>query len=112
MWNVYLSSGGGEIPGGGLGTSFLSTHGSKIGVKKCYICGTMVGIAVGYTVVEVLVKEYFICDVKEPVELWGGGAGAATIMEFWTMEGYSVVFLICVYMVSVKIIFGVGEGAG
>ena len=47
----------------------------------------------------VLVQEDFMCDGKEPVEVWGGGDSATTIMEFWTMEGYAVGFLIDVAVV-------------
>ena len=46
------------------------------------------------------------------MELWGGGYGAATIMAFWTMEGYAVGFLIGLNLVSVRIIFGGDKGAG
>ena len=46
------------------------------------------------------------------MELWGGGAGAATIMEFWTMEGHSVGFLIGVAEVLVRSILGGDEGSG
>ena len=42
----------------------------------------------------------------------GGGAGAATIMEFWTMEGYALEFLIGVAGVVVRRIFGGEEGSG
>ena len=39
---------------------------------------------------------------QETVELRGGGTGAVTIMEFGTMEGYAVGFLIGVYVVVVR----------
>ena len=42
----------------------------------------------------------------------GGAAGAATITEFWTMEGYSIRFLIGVAVVAVIIILGGDKGAG
>ena len=53
-----------------------------------------------------------MCDGKETVEVRGRGDGATNIMEFWTMEGYTVVFLIGVAVVAVTIILGVEEGAG
>ena len=43
MWNNCMGSGGDEILGGGLGTSFVSTHVIKLGVRKGSVCGTMVG---------------------------------------------------------------------
>ena len=46
------------------------------------------------------------------MEEWVGGAGAATIIEFWTMEGYAVEFLIGVAIVVVRIMHGVDKGAG
>ena len=42
--DACLISGGGGLLGGGLGTSCVSTHGSKLGVSEGSICGTMVGI--------------------------------------------------------------------
>ena len=39
-----------------------------------------------------------------------GGADAANIMEFWTMEGYVVGFLKCVAVVEVIIRLGGDEG--
>ena len=47
----------------------------------------MVGIPVGETDVTDPVQEDVMCDGKEPWKLWGRGAVAATIMEFWTMKG-------------------------
>ena len=40
------------------------------------------------------------------MEEWVGGAGAATIIEFWTMEGYAVEFLIGVAIFEVRRILG------
>ena len=40
------------------------------------------------------------------MEVLGGGAFAATIMEFWTMEGYAVGFLIGVVVFEVRSITG------
>ena len=40
------------------------------------------------------------------MEVWGGGYGSVNIMEFWTMEGYAVGFLIGVYLVAVIRILG------
>ena len=36
------------------------------------------------------------------MEVREGGAGAATIIEFWTMEGYAVGFLIFVAVVTAR----------
>ena len=36
------------------------------------------------------------------MEVQGGVSGAATIMEFWTMEGYSVGFLLGILVVAVR----------
>ena len=41
-----------------------------------------------------------------------GGYGAATIIEFWTTEGYAVGFLIGVAVVADIIILGGDEGSG
>ena len=57
-------------------------------------------------------QEYVMCDGKEPVEMWRGGAGATTIMEFWTIKGYDAGFLIGVDIVAVRIIIGGDKGAG
>ena len=46
------------------------------------------------------------------MEVREGGAGAANIIEFWTMEGYAVVFLIGVAIVAVRIILGGDKVAG
>ena len=46
------------------------------------------------------------------MKLCGGGSGAATIMKFWTVEVYAVLFLICVAAVSVRIICGGDEVSG
>ena len=42
----------------------------------------------------------------------GGVSGAVTIMEFWTMEGYNIGFLIGVAVVVVRSILGGYKGAG
>ena len=41
-----------------------------------------------------------------------GGAGAANLMEFWTMEVYDVGLLICLAVVVVGSIFGSDKGEG
>ena len=92
VWNKCLRSGGGGLIVGGLGTSFVSMHGSKLGVIKVYARGTLVGISVGETDVSALGQEDVMCYGKEPDEIWGGGAGVATIMSFWTMGGYDIGF--------------------
>ena len=46
------------------------------------------------------------------MESQGGGAGAATIMEFWTMVEYYVVFLKYVAVVAVIIRLGCDKGSG
>ena len=56
--------------------------------------------------VVVLGRGYVVCDGKEPVEIWGGAYGDATIMELLTMERYAVLFLIGVYVVAVISIIG------
>ena len=55
---------------------------------------------------EDMVQEYLILYEKKPVEVTGGGAGAATIMVFWTMEGYDVGFIKSVSIVAVRIKLG------
>ena len=40
----------------------------------------------------------------------GGGSGAANMVEFWTLEGYAVGFL--VYVVVVRSILGGNERSG
>ena len=60
----------------------------------------------------VMFQEDVMCDGKEPVEVGGGGADAAIIMNFWTMEGYAIGFLICAAAVAVRSILGGDEGAG
>ena len=35
-----------------------------------------------------------MCNGKEPVEVWGEGAGTTTITDFFTMEGYNVGLLL------------------
>ena len=54
MWNECLSSGGGGLIGGLLGTSFVSSNGSKLEVIKCYVVSTIVGLAVRKTDVSAL----------------------------------------------------------
>ena len=44
MCNTCMMSGGGGLIGGGMGTSFGSMHGSKLGVSERYVGGNMVGI--------------------------------------------------------------------
>ena len=51
-----------------------------------------------------------IFDGKEPVEQQVEGAGAVNIMEFWTMLGYAIGFLIGVTVVVVRIILGCDRG--
>ena len=46
------------------------------------------------------------------MEMRVGRYGATNIMGFWTMEGYTVVFLIGVAVVAVIRIIGGEEGAG
>ena len=107
-----MRSGGGGILGEGLGTSFVSVHGSKIIVSKGSVCKNLVDITGGDTDMSALVEEDVTCNGKEPVKLWGGGAAATNIMEFWTMERYAVVFLICVSVVEVKSITGGNKISG
>ena len=64
MWNNCMGSGGDEILGGGLGTSFVSAHGSTFGIREGSVGRNMVGLTVGETYLEVLVKEYVMCDDK------------------------------------------------
>ena len=45
------------------------------------------------------------------MEVQGGGSGATTIMEFCTMYGYVVGFLIGVSVVAVRSILGSDEGS-
>ena len=56
--------------------------------------------------------KYLVFDEKEPVEMWGGTCDAATIMEFWTMKGYTVVFFIGLPVVTVRRILGGDEREG
>ena len=53
-----------------------------------------------------------MCGGKEPVKVRGGGAVTPTIMEFWTMEGYYVGFLIDVPVVEFISILGGDKGSG
>ena len=64
LWNTCLISGGGGLLGGGLGTSFVSAHGSTFGIREGSVGRNMVGLTVGETYLEVLVKEYVMCDDK------------------------------------------------
>ena len=64
MCNTCMWSGGGILIVGVLGTSFLSVHGSKIGVSEGYLGKALVGLSVGDTVVTVLGQEYVIFDGK------------------------------------------------
>ena len=47
MFNKCLRSGCGGLIGGGLGTSFESTYGSKLGVIEGSVVRNMVGLAGG-----------------------------------------------------------------
>ena len=58
MWNICLRSGGGEMLGVLLGSSFVSTRVSKLGVVNGYVGRTMFVLAGGDTDVAVLVQEY------------------------------------------------------
>ena len=73
-------------------TSFVSMHGSKLILIKGSICGNLVSIPGRDTDVSDMFQEYLMCNGKEPMKLHRGGAFYATVMEFWTMEGYSVGF--------------------
>ena len=112
MWSTCLRSGGGGILGGGLGTSFVSVHGDKLGVSEGAVDGNMVGLAGRDTGVAVLGQEYVLFYGKEPVEVREGGSGAATIMDFWTLEGYAVGFLKGVALAVLISILGGDKGAG
>ena len=57
-------------------------------------------------------QEDMMSNGKEPIELRVIGAGAATIMEFWTTEGYDIGLLIGVAVVTVRSRLGGDEGAG
>ena len=46
------------------------------------------------------------------MEVKGGGSSVVTIMEFWTMEGYNIGFLIGVAVVVVRSILGGDKGSG
>ena len=54
MRNKCLRSGGGGILGGGMGTSFVYMHGSKLGISEGYVGRNMVGLAVRETYVAAL----------------------------------------------------------
>ena len=45
---MFLIAGGDGMLGGGLGTSFVSIIGIKLGAKYGSVGGTMVGLAGGY----------------------------------------------------------------
>ena len=96
-----MRSGGDGLIGVGLGTSFVLVLGSKIGLSGRSVGRNLVGLEGGEIEVESLGQEDVICNVKKPVEVRGGGASAATIMEFWTMEGYFAGFLKGVSIVAV-----------
>ena len=53
-----------------------------------------------------LLQEDMVYNDKEPLKVQGRGAIAPTIMEFWTMEGYAVEFLICVAVVEFTSLLG------
>ena len=57
MFNLCLRSGGGGLLGGGLGTYFVSVHGSKLGVSEGSVGKTMVGLSREDTGVVLLVQE-------------------------------------------------------
>ena len=56
VWNYCLRSGGGGLIDGGLGTSFVSVQGNKLGVSEGYVGGNMFGLSEDDTCVVVLVK--------------------------------------------------------
>ena len=72
----------GGLAGGGPITSFLSAYGIKLLVSEGHVGRNMVVIEVGETYVASLGQEYVMCNEKVSVKGWGGGSGAATIMEF------------------------------
>ena len=55
-WNNCLRPRGGGLLGGGLGTYFVSRHGSKLGVSGGSVVRTLVGISGWETGVEVLAQ--------------------------------------------------------
>ena len=57
-------------------------------------------------------QEYVIFYGIKPMEVRGVGAGASNILEFWTMEGYAVGFLIDVAIVAFRSIREGDKGAG
>ena len=79
-------SGGDGILGIGMGT-FFSVYESKLGLSEESVGRNVVVLTVEETGVVTLGQEYMILNFKEPVAVQGVGAGAATIMEFRTMEG-------------------------
>ena len=54
MWNTWMESGGGEIPGGELGFLFVSAHGGKLGLSEGSVGRTLVSISGGGTGVAVM----------------------------------------------------------
>ena len=64
MWNSCLRSGGGVILGRGLGTSFVSALGRKLGVSKGSVGRTVVGLAGMETYVAALGQEDVMYDDK------------------------------------------------
>ena len=90
----------------------MSAHGIKLRVSEGSVGGTLVVLSGGDTGVSVPDQENVIRNGKEPVEVRGGGAGAATIMEFFSMEGYSTGFLIGVAIVAARLLIGDEKGLG
>ena len=112
MWNTCLRSGSGGLIVVVLGTSFVSVLGNKIGIGKGSIYGTMVFLLGGWLYVTAMGQEYLMWYGKKTVELRGGGAGATTIMEFWTMEGCDVGLIKSVDVVAVRSKIESDEGSG
>ena len=72
LGNTFLRSRSGGLIGGGLGTSFVSIHGSKLVLSKVSVGRTEVGLSGGETVLAVMGQTYVICDGKESAEVRGG----------------------------------------
>ena len=53
-----------ELLSGGLGTSFVSAHGSKLGVSEVSVGRTLVGITGEETDVASLLQEDVMCNSK------------------------------------------------
>ena len=107
---TFLKSVSGRLIGGGIGTSFMSAHESKLGVSRGYVGSTLVGIVQRETYMLALGEKDVMCNGKEPVEDQGGGTGAANIMEFWIMLICAVGFFIGVAVVVVRNIIGCNKG--